>query len=213
MNWERARSKKQKAERIKTIVSTTAELYNSLNYEEITFALISKKSNFTRSNLYKYFTSKEEIFLELIKADADAWTFELKETFSEKTNLSVEEFSNLWTKILIKHKRMLDLNSILYTFLEKKSSTSIVIAYKTKAKDVLGKLILLLCSLFPKLNQEKATDFILIQNALACGLYPMANLHAAQEEILKAAEFQILKISFSEKFETSIRYLLKGLLA
>ena len=43
------------------------EYETRLSFEEITFVLIAKEAQFTRSNLYKYFNSKEEIFLEFIK--------------------------------------------------------------------------------------------------------------------------------------------------
>ena len=83
--WKRARTKKQKKSRKEEIIEATSYLYENHIFSDITFALIARKSNFTRSNLYKYFNNKEEIFLELLLADIIKWrktlNKELKEPF------------------------------------------------------------------------------------------------------------------------------------
>jgi AcrR family transcriptional regulator len=59
MTWQRSRSREQKEQRIAEIVDATARLYQKHSFEDITFALIAKEADFTRSNLYKCFNTKE----------------------------------------------------------------------------------------------------------------------------------------------------------
>jgi len=61
VDWVRARSDEQIEQRINEIVDATARLYEENRFEDITFAMIAKEANFTRSNLYRYFQTKEEI--------------------------------------------------------------------------------------------------------------------------------------------------------
>ena len=80
MKWQRARSEEQKKQRISEIVSATAWLYKKHSFEQISFALIAKEAGFTRSNLYKYFSSKEEIFLVFLIQDTRLWREDLLKT-------------------------------------------------------------------------------------------------------------------------------------
>ena len=61
----RARSGEHKEERLSQIKEATAELFASCPYSEITLTTIAEKLGWSRANLYKYVTTKEEIFLEI----------------------------------------------------------------------------------------------------------------------------------------------------
>ncbi|MHC4756423.1 MAG: helix-turn-helix domain-containing protein [Planctomycetota bacterium] len=55
--------------------------------------LIAKEAGFTRYNLYKYFSSKEEIFLEFLKHDIILWRQDLVKTCRRRKASSVETFA------------------------------------------------------------------------------------------------------------------------
>ena len=63
MSFERARSREHKEERREEIMKAGAELLETMDYEKITLAAIADKLSFTRANLYKYVSSRDEIFL------------------------------------------------------------------------------------------------------------------------------------------------------
>lgn len=212
MEWERARSEGQKEIRISEIVAATERLYKKYSFEEITFVLIAEEANFTRSNLYKYFNSKEEIFLEFVKHDIIRWRKELTKTFRKKTHYSVEEFVSVWVKFLIKHKRLLELISILFVHLEKNVSVQSYIDFKLETKDELGTIAELLCGVFPKLTPEKAAEFIYLQTSVAIGLYQMTNYSEVQLKAMENPELSDMKIEFNTYFEDAVKHLLQGLL-
>lgn len=212
MAWERARSEKQKGLRVSEIVNATAKLYKTHRFEEVSFALIAKEAKFTRSNLYKYFNSKEEIFLELLKHDMILWRKRVLKAYEKEKALSVEEFASIWVKVMMKHERLLDLISVLFTFLEKNSSIQSLFDFKKRITDELAILSNFLCSLFPSLTVEKAVEFINLQMALATGLFPMTNLSEKQRKVLENDEFKHLKMDFELSFENAIKYLLNGAL-
>ena len=64
-DYIRARSDEHKEERLSQIKEATAELFESCPYSEITLTTIAEKLGWSRANLYKYVTTKEEIFLEI----------------------------------------------------------------------------------------------------------------------------------------------------
>ena len=57
----RARSEDQKEERLNQIKDATAKLFETQPFNEITLSTIAEKLGWSRANLYKYVTTKEEI--------------------------------------------------------------------------------------------------------------------------------------------------------
>ena len=213
MKWERARTEAQKQQRISEIIDATARLYEKHGFEEITFVSIAKEANFTRSNLYKYFNSKEEIFLEFLKHDIILWRQDLVATLKRKKGYSVGEFASVWLDVQGRHERKLNLISILYDYLEKKSSIESLTDFKAMAKDEFGILSELLCGLLPALSIENAVKFLNMQLAASIGLHRMTNLSEAQQKVLENPEFEHFKVDYNKYFKETVEYLLQGLLA
>ena len=59
------------------IVDACASLYEKMGYQEITIRDIGEKTSFTRTSIYNYFQTKEEIFLALLQREYEAWSTDL----------------------------------------------------------------------------------------------------------------------------------------
>jgi len=212
MNWQRARTDEQKEQRTNEILAATARLYDQASFAEITLAAIAREANFTRSNLYKYFRSKEEIFFEFLKHDIYLWRKDVLVAFGDAATWPVFDFADTWVAVLVRHERMLRLISVLYAHLEKKASREGLIGFKQMANDEFGVLAGMLYRLFPALSSERALKFLQLQLAAAIGLYAMTNLSPAQRKVLEMPEFQHFKIDFADSFREAVAFLLKGLL-
>ena len=64
-DYIRARSPEQKQERMEAIMAAADALFQEHPYHQITMGTIAEKLGWSRSNLYKYAATQEEIFLEL----------------------------------------------------------------------------------------------------------------------------------------------------
>lgn len=212
MKWERARTEEQKQQRINEIVAATARLYDKQSFEEITFAAIAKEASFTRSNLYKYFNSKEEIFLEFLKHDLADWAGELLKSFDSSQSYSVKEFASIWVDSSLKRKRLIDLVSLLHTFLEKNVSKDHLVDFKRSITVELQAVSDLICKLLPEMTPLKVMRFTNMQMSLASGLYQMTNLTDLQREVLDDPEFEHFKVDFDSHLRDATEYLLRGLL-
>jgi len=210
-NWTRARSDEQKEQRIKEIISATERLYRKVGYKNITFVDIAKEAGFTRSNLYKYFKSKEEIFLEFLNNDFKNWKNDLINNYKE-SDYSVDEFIDVWINVLEKNKRLTELTSILYLHLEKEASYDSLLNFKQTFIIDLKQVVDHLTEKIKDFAVEKVTDFIYIQNVIGIGLYQMTDLSDNQFKILERPEFSHWKGEFKQKFIQSTKYILEGLL-
>jgi AcrR family transcriptional regulator len=211
MEWQRARSREQKEHRVAEIITAAARLYKIRSFEEITFTAIAKEAAFTRSNLYKYFNSKEEIFLEFLKHDIGRWRKNLETAFRNEQGLAVKQFARRWVKVQAGHERLVRLFSVLYTSLEKKSSARSLIEFKRTVNQESAAVSELLRGLFPGLTFEKTLEFLNLQLAAAIGLYQMTDLSEAQKTILEDPEFKHFKLDFQACFEKTVESLLLGL--
>nr|WP_297290938.1 TetR/AcrR family transcriptional regulator [Oceanicoccus sp.] len=63
MNWQRARTNENKSKRKEAIYKAAFELFKKNGYDNVSFNGIAAEAGFTKSNMYRYFSSKEEIFL------------------------------------------------------------------------------------------------------------------------------------------------------
>ena len=174
---------------------------------------IAKAAKFTRSNLYKYFNSKEEIFFEFLKQDVIRWRKDLVTTLGKKKRYTIRQFAAAWLDVHRRHERMQDLISILYDFLEKNASIDRMVEFKRLANDEYTIVTGLLCNLFSALSPQKAVRFLNMQLAASIGLYRMTNLSAAQKEVLAYPEFKNLKVDYTVYYQECVEYLLKGLLS
>ena len=212
MEWARARTREQKEQRVQEIVEATARLYKDHAFEDITFVAIAREAGFTRSNLYKYFKSKEDIFLEFLKQDLALWKRELADALGKSRSYSLEDFAKIWVQTQIDHGRLLDLISILHVFLEKNTTVENLVAFKTLVTKELESLSGLMIRLFPEMTPEKVLRFFHLQLAAAVGLHQMANLSEVQSEVLQKPEFKHFQVDFGLFFQDAVRYILKGLL-
>ena len=75
--YQRARSAEHKQERMDAIMAAADGLFARLPYHDITMGAIAEELGWSRSNLYKYAATKEEIFMALHARKNRAWLDDL----------------------------------------------------------------------------------------------------------------------------------------
>lgn len=76
------------------IIDACASLYETKSFRDITIRDIGEKTSFTRTSIYNYYHSKEEIFLALLRREHEAWTEDLNGISRQYGKLSAEEFAD-----------------------------------------------------------------------------------------------------------------------
>lgn len=111
-DYQRARSPQQKAERMSAIMDATETLFAQLPYHEINMGLIAKELGWSRSNLYKYAATQEEIFLALHSRANRALVDDLMASLAGK-KLTNAEFAHEWACARCAPSRILALSKHL----------------------------------------------------------------------------------------------------
>ena len=112
------------------IISACEKLYQTMNFKDITIIEIGKITSFTRTSIYNYFNTKEEIFLALHQKEYELWIDELEKIISDNETLTREEFADLLAKSLENRLQLLKLMSMNHFDMEMNSRQENLIEFK-----------------------------------------------------------------------------------
>ena len=116
-NFIRAKSDENKAIRIQEIMDVTDRLFHEHSYHEITLSTIAKEFCFARGGLYKYVTSKEEIFLLIYPQKQEALLKDLLKEL-ETVTITKETFSKVMSDVCSCHLDFIKYHQILNAIIE-----------------------------------------------------------------------------------------------
>ena len=207
--WQRARSSKQVKHRENEILEAAEELFRSIGYENITMQMIARKSHFTQSNLYRYFKTKEEIFLRIYITDLRQFNELADAEF--KTELELKVFAEKWTEILISQKRLLELAPLLTVSLEKNTSDEVYRQAKKAIAELSSALGAVVSRALPCLNNTQIYNFLITNQALAAGAWPLSRFTEAQKKIIKELDIEHVRIDFRPYYRNAVLTYLRGL--
>ena len=107
-DFMRAHGDKQKAQRVDQIVEAALALYDEVGYDKITFSKLAKGLGFTRINLYNYFKTKEDLFLEIVRRSYEELVDDLLETLPHERK-DRRSFFCSWVEVIARHPRTIEL--------------------------------------------------------------------------------------------------------
>ncbi len=126
----RARSDEQKALRMAEIKGVASRQFATRPYHEITLTTIAEELGWSRANLYKYVTTKEEIFLLLAGDGYTAYFQDLLAALPEDCGYSVDVLAKVWAGIANAHQEYFRLGDILSTIIETNVTVERLAAFK-----------------------------------------------------------------------------------
>ena len=186
------------AARKNEIMNACEKLYQKKIFKEITLQDISRETSFTRTSIYNYFETKEEIFLELFKREYDLWTGDIEKLTDKVREYSREELALEIAGSLQKRKLLLKLLSVNLYDLEENSRMERLVNFKTaygNSKKALWKLIR---KCYPKIKDYEIKDFIKMFLPYLHGIYPYAFATDKQIEAMDRVGIEYEKTTIKE---------------
>ncbi len=213
MDWQRATTDTQKEVRKNEIFEATLSLFEKHGYENVSFNRIAKEANFTKSNMYRYFKSKEDIFLgifgEMFRTWQNDYVIELRKL---DVNASHTVFAQTWVDSYLKYPRFLDLIPLLFLSLEKNSSYDQLVKFKRMSKELLFQVALEVGRVYPSLDPDRAFKLINSSFATTSSFWASNFQNESLKNIYEQDEFKFMKPNFKEDLTSSVEIYLKGLL-
>ena len=169
------------------IVSACAALYESMGFKDITIRDIGERTSFTRTSIYNYFQTKEEIFLALLQREHEAWIADLEDILRLPGELSAGQFADRLGGTLEKRACMLKLESMNLYDIEGSSRMENLVAFKRvygRSVDTVGRC---LERFFPAMTGEDIRAFLYSFFPFLFGAYPYAMPTEKQRQAMALA--------------------------
>ena len=214
MVWKRARSPEQIEQRRGDILQAAADLFDAKGIEQVSLTAIACKAKISKANVYRYFESREAIYLEILIEEVELWVTELERLFAPLAGS--DDFDSFVTALVdesVRRPKMLALMSAIPSVLERNVTGDVLRTFK---RSILGFALRLNNAgnaALPAVGIEGMHHFYTFYINYLTGLYPATHPAPHVAEIMAEPEFAFLVRDFRQTLFDQTRVVLKGLLA
>ena len=202
---ERIRARKEE------IIDACRKLYETQSFKEITLKEIGQLTSFTRTSIYNYFVTKEEIFLALFQQEYERFRDDLDTLSQREEPLSLDELSSELAHALERRPLMLKLLSMNLYDMEANSRLERLVEFKSAYGESSRALERCLVKYVPGLDAKGRQSFLYAFLPFVYGLYPYTFVTDKQREAMREAGIGYVYMSTYEMAYDFIRTLLGGL--
>ncbi len=191
------------------IINACEKLYQKMSFKEITLKDISRETTFSRTSIYNYFQTKEEIFLALLKREYDMWILQLNQEIDSKNSMTNEEMADLLAKTLNERRQLLKIMSMNHYDLEENSRMELLTEFKVSYGNALKTVTKMLEKFRTDMNYEKRQEFLYSFFPFMFGIYPYTVVTEKQKEAMEKAGVNYTYSSVYDLTYTTVKRLLE----
>ena len=178
------------AQRREEIVGACEQLYQKMNFKDITLKEIGNVTSFSRPTIYNYFHTKEEIFLALFEREYDRWNADLKDILDSDRKYSGQQLADLIAKSLERRSQLLKLLSMNNYDMESNSREELLVSFKRAYGQSLQYFREILEKHCSGMTEAEVQQIIYVFFPFMFGIYPYAEVTAKQKAAMKEAEVE-----------------------
>jgi len=220
MAFQRARSEEQREIRRQAILDTAAAMLDVMPVSEVSLNELSRRAGLAKSNVLRYFESREAILLELLDRATKLWLSELPEQLAaavapdDAPRQRADQLAVVLARSVTPRRELCDLLSAQAGVLEHNVSAEVVARYKRAMSDNQMALTGLALGQLPELGEDGAWKACAMAMVFTGALWSYTQ-HPAS--VLAAYEadpsLAVLRLDFTAALEEALATLLTGTLA
>lgn len=218
--FQRARNEEQREARRQSILATAATMLSEMPVAALSLNELSRRVGLAKSNVLRYFESREAVLLELLSLQAQDLLAEAAGQLPariDRTHPAPTRAKSLASGLamsLASHEMLCELLSAQAGILEHNVSTEAIAHYKQGAFDALAGLAALVRQVLPELSEQQATEAGVMTFVLAGSLWTHSHPAPAVRAAYAADPCLISPFpSFGATLERSLSLFLIGLLS
>jgi AcrR family transcriptional regulator len=187
--FQRARSDEQRAIRSQAILDTAAAMLREMPVADISLNELSRRVGLAKSNVLRYFDSREAVLLELLAGSAREWishlAAELPSAVGRRAGFErrAEQLAAAITASLVERPVLCDLISAQAAVLEHNVSVEAVTRYKLASLADAEVLASLVRDALPELSSDEAWRYVVGAWVMTSALWS----HARPPEVVRQA--------------------------
>ena len=175
------------AARKEEIIQACAKLNETMSFKEITIKEIGAATSFTRTSIYNYFETKEEIFLALLQKEYELWAEAMHTAMEKQSAMSRREVAQVLARTLTDRPRLLRLLSMNLYDMEANSRPERLAEFKVAFGASLDTVEQMIEKYIPDMDAEARKRFLYSFFPFIYGIYPYTNVTEKQKEAMKRA--------------------------
>ena len=192
------------AARKEEIINACEQLYQTMSFKDITLKEIGNVTSFTRTSIYNYFQTKEEIFLALFEREYDRWNAELVSILKDNESLSKEELAEKIAVSISNREQLLKLLAMNNYDMEANSRPELLTSFKVAYGTSIRNIRRLLQKFCPDMTVGAIQNFIYIFFPFMFGIYPYTAVTDKQRAAMKEANVDYVYQSIYEITHTCL---------
>lgn len=192
------------------IINACEKLYQTMSFKDITLKEIGKETSFSRTSIYNYFQTKEEIFLALLKREYDAWIRELCEATESEETMTDDQIADVLARTLDNHRQLLKIMSMNHYDLEENSRMELLVEFKVSYGNAMKTVMAMLAKFRKDMDIEKRQEFVYSFFPFMFGIYPYTVVTEKQKEAMKLAGVNYTYSSLYDLTFVAARRMLKN---
>ena len=210
----RARRPEQKEERRAQLLDTAAEfLVQGGSLHELGLSELARRAGMAKSNVYRYFESREALLLELLQLAFGTCFERLSAEAESVAPLSIEPFVQLFARSLSAEPLLGPLTTALPSVLEHNLSKDTIRTFKLSSLQFLRQAAQGLHQICPTLSTQQHQELLSHMLILVAGLWPHAHPAPVVAELVQEPELHAFAHDFPRDLERALLVYARGLLA
>lgn len=162
-------------------------LYQTRRFKDISLKEVSSKTTFTRTSIYNYFQTKEEIFISIFEREYELWIGSLEKILSHEVPLSRKELAIKLATSVNRRKQLLKLLSMNLYDMEENSRPELLASLKVAFGRSMQTVSLILEKFCPEMDSSERNEFLYVFFPFMYGIYPYAFVTDKQRQAISAA--------------------------
>ena len=169
------------------IINACEKLYENNNFKDITIKSIGEETTFSRTSIYNYFQTKEEIFLALFKREYERWIDDLSEMYEQNSEMPKEMFADKLANTVAKRKNLLKLLSMNMYDMEENSRMEELTEFKKAYGNAIKMVKKCVDKFFKEMSENEKDEFVFLFFPFMYGIYPYAEVTEKQMQAMNSA--------------------------
>ena len=210
-HFQRARQPAEKAERRQQLIGAAAQLLAEGGPAAVSLSAVARAAGLAKSNVYRYFDSREHILLEILGDEEAAWVTDLERALAPLAGSDdAGAVARAAARTLAAHPVLCQLVAVVAGVLEHNLSQGAVLEFKRGVVALSLRIGNALHAALPGLPHADTEVLLRTVHALVAGLWPMAHPAPRAAAALRRRELAPMRCDFEPDLAAALTALLRG---
>jgi AcrR family transcriptional regulator len=213
MGHLRARQPQEKIGKREHLLEAATELWQEASFADFKMSALAERAGVAKGTLYLYFSTKEQLFLNLLEERLYNWMRRLAARLDDLEDASPRTVARVVREEFENDPSLDRLLPMLESVLEHGIGKSAALAFKRRLLVEVNHLAASLEAALPELQKGDGVEAAIMIRALHTGFRQMSDVSPVIREVLDShRDLAALQVDFARDFENALAYALRGLL-